>query len=306
MYLRKYFSELFYLVNKISVGGFLPTEMSPANNNKNNNNFFKITDVRRVLRLLCAAHYARRSEFPSLARWKRPSAPDPPRPCAVSAGRSLLACEAASPAAQEPDAVAVFVVPICCHLDDQNRDQTVTPGTSQVGIFLLLFVHHVWQRKLVRALLLPAVVTLDEGNRIIFTGAKMLRKDAFSGGWEGVTAELLMVKTWSASSGGTRGILSFTHAEAQQAEAAGASSRPLDWSSRPAFRAFPRTWQRACVRFFCVKLQANSWCSTWWANWRWSVLSRVWHRGQAWVPLAGSRGAIRKIRGLCESEDLGY
>lgn len=203
MYLRKYFSELFYLVNKISVGGFLPTEMSPANNNKNNNNFFKITDVRRVLRLLCAAHYARRSEFPSLARWKRPSAPDPPRPCAVSAGRSLLACEAASPAAQEPDAVAVFVVPICCHLDDQNRDQTVTPGTSQVGIFLLLFVHHVWQRKLVRALLLPAVVTLDEGNRIIFTGAKMLRKDAFSGGWEGVTAELLMVKTWSASSGGT-------------------------------------------------------------------------------------------------------
>ncbi|CAF99051.1 unnamed protein product, partial [Tetraodon nigroviridis] len=74
---------------------------------------------------------------------------------------------------QEPDAVAVFVVQICCHLDDQSRDRAVTPGTSQ--------------RKQVRALLLPAVVTLDEGKRIIFTGAKMLRKDAFSGGWEGVT-----------------------------------------------------------------------------------------------------------------------
>lgn len=102
---------------------------------------------RCVLRLLCAPHYARRSEFPSLTRWKRPSAPGPPRPCAVSAGRSLLACalpplcEAASPAAQEPDAVAVFLVQICCHLDDQNRNQTVTPGTSQVGIFLLLLVH---------------------------------------------------------------------------------------------------------------------------------------------------------------------
>lgn len=96
-----------------------------------------------------------------------------------------------------------------------------------------------WQRKQVRALLLPAVVTLDVWNRIIFTGAKMLRKGAFSGGSEGVTAELLMIKTWLVGSfmkqPRNRGILSFTHAEAQQAEAAGASSRPPDWRSHPAF-----------------------------------------------------------------------
>lgn len=104
-----------------------------------------------------------------------------------------------------------------------------------------------------RALLLPAVVTLVEGNRIIFTGAKMLRKDAFSGGWEGITAELLMVKTWLArgfmKQRRNRDILSFTHAEAQQAEAAGASSRPPDWSSDSAFpRSEHFTDMAACVR----------------------------------------------------------
>lgn len=104
------------------------------------------------------------------------------------------------------------------------------------------------------------------GNGSIFTGAKMLRKDAFSGGWEAVTAELLMVKTWLASSfmkqQRNRGILSFTHAEAQQAEAAGASSRPPDWSSHLSFTRSElfhgHGSMRACFFFFCVKLQANS------------------------------------------------
>lgn len=61
-----------------------------------------------------------------------------------------------------------------------------------------------------------------------------------------------MLKTWSASSfmqkRRDRGVLSFTHAEAQQAEAAGASSRPPDWSSHPAFTGSELCYGHGCVR----------------------------------------------------------
>lgn len=79
-------------------------------------------------------------------------------------------CEAASPAAQEPDAaVALFVVHICCHLHDQKREKSVTPGTSQVGISPFLIVPPWVTAEQVRALLLPAPVTLDEGSRGAFS-----------------------------------------------------------------------------------------------------------------------------------------
>lgn len=165
----------------------------------------------------------------------------------------------ASPAAQEPDAVAVFVVQICCHLDDQSRDRAVTPGTSQVGFFLSFLSICACQRKQARALLLPAVVTLDEGKRIIFTGAKMLRKDAFSGGWEGVTPGFQPYqhgrRAASGSSGGTAA--SFrprTPRPSRQRRQVRPPARLTGARVQPSsLRAFPRTWQRACVRVLFLR-----------------------------------------------------
>lgn len=77
--------------------------------------------------------------------------------------------------------MALFVVQICRHLHDQNRDQTVTPGTSQVGISLFfggVVIVHPWvTAEQVRALLLPAPVTL-KGTAEHLRASRC--KDAFS------------------------------------------------------------------------------------------------------------------------------
>lgn len=155
--------------------------------------------------------------------------------------------------------MAVFVVQICCHLDDQNRDHTVTrwpsvTGTSQVRISPLLSVHQCVTTETGAGSAFAGCCDIGRGKRSIFTGAKMLREDAFSGGWKRrASAGKNMISSFMRQRG-NRGILSFTHAEAQQAEAAGASSTPPDCSSR---RAFNRSELfhghgsvRACVRFF--------------------------------------------------------
>lgn len=123
--------------------------------------------------------------------------PEPPRFPPLSAAKLLL------PLRRNQTRWRCSSSTFCCHLDDQNRDRTVTPGTSQVGNFLFLICPSVRDSgNRCGLLLLPAVVTLDEGGTGASSPARRCaaKTPFFPGGWEAVTAELLMVETWLASS----------------------------------------------------------------------------------------------------------